>query len=218
MRKKKPKNLKRPPAIHFRDLLRQREEEIRSEYPTSENIAVLEEHLLKLYILDAKSEKSPLDCIQAFLSCATVQVPPPEWAADKIDAIFKDRMSGKLRNLDKAFDFKRPLVERRNERLMLDIWRLRLLKYTLDEACDLVARRLLSSSEWNQSGFDISFRSKKPIDFHRLTGTLRTMYYNDGWHKLFNSVEKNQKDKVFEQLNKNRNAFLSQFPRIDTDS
>ena len=217
MPKKKSNIPKKQKSTDYRNLLRLREEELQSLRLEPENLTEIKEHLLELVILETKQKKSPLDCIQAFLSSATARVPAPLWAADQFWSILKDRMMGKIKSLDKVLELEKPHRARRDERLMLDVWRLRQLGYPLDEACQLVAKRLLLTPDWNQTGFNISFQTKDVDDYERLAATLRTMYYRDGWNKTLNNLDNDTKAKVSKKLDQDRNTFLSQFPSIKTD-
>ena len=153
--------------------------------------------------------KNPVYLIEAFLIAHNNGLYPPMWVLNFIADVFKryhDSL-GEL-SLDKLFGckrwkgqeppFKTVLNEERDEMLMIDVWRLNLLGYSIDEASAMVAAKLENNKKWDKTGLKLSSLSE---------GTIQSIYKKK-WSKLF-------KDEAFlkgaENFLKDNNKFKKEF-------
>lgn len=160
--------------------------------------------------------KNPVYSIEAFLIAHENGIYPPMWVlnfiADKLREFHK--VMGK-KSLDAVFGFKKgrgqkgkgatPLFKKlcedeRDEILHLHVFRLTLLGYTIEDASEMVARKLEETKGWD----------KTELKLKSLKGSVIGDRYKKKWTKIYN-------DKTFKEASKkwltdHKDEFLKSFP------
>ena len=136
-----------------------------------------------------------MDAIEAMVASSFMGISTPEWAVVMLAKISNDRLLGNIQGLDKAFGFvgennhtpgiKKRAYRQRDEMLMTDIFRLQLLNFSIDQACEMVAKKVLISRKWNQTCYELGFNATEPGS---LKSTLRDKYYKEGWKRFFGQI------------------------------
>ncbi len=158
-----------------------------------------------------KHNPNPLYAIEAFLLAHEVGVYPPLWVINYMAETFDDwRKSSGEESLDKLFNlkaergqtptYKADLEERRDERLCQDVYVLKtFFKFSIDEACHMVERRLEEIPDWNKTALNLTAIK---------TETIKERYYKK-WGEICAGLN----DEFALALKRDgRLDFLKQFP------
>ncbi len=161
--------------------------------------------------------KNPVLAIEAFLLAHENGFYPPLWSLNYMYKIFNAfwTSNGK-ESLDKLFGFtpgkgqtppfKALFNQDRDQVLMLDVFKLNLLGYSIDKASYMVSRRLAETKEWDKTGLNIKELSQS---------TIKDMYLKK-WKKVLDH-ERGRKP-VLDWLKRKKKSFLNNFPKDCFDS
>jgi len=154
---------------------------------------------------------NPVYAIEAFLLTHKAGLYPPIWVLNFMAKVFTKyhETFGEV-SLDDLFGFKKwkgqdpafkqVMNEERDEILMIDVFRLHLLGFSIEDASYMVAMKLKETQGWDRTGLGLRKLSAKTIEFK----------YKKDWKK--NLEYKHFKKATQKWLNENKKSFLNSFP------
>jgi hypothetical protein len=159
-----------------------------------------------------KETGNPIYLIEAFLLAYQLGLYPPPWVLAVLAEAFQEFYDSQgrksvetllgLTGRGKTPPYKKALQRDRDEKIMMDVFRLIRLGYPLERAADMVCLKRDHMKAWDRTGLNL-----KALDAPSVVTV-----YRKNWKKVF------EESKYFTQctdewLKKNKEAFLQSFPR-----
>ncbi|MDH3973499.1 MAG: hypothetical protein OEV42_04380 [Deltaproteobacteria bacterium] len=122
-----------------------------------------------------KNTNNPIYTFEAFSVAHKKGIYPPMWVLNFMSEVISDWISlGGTKSLDELFEintcqgqaplYKKDKEERRDEMLCLDVFVLNtFFNFTIEEACNMTARRLEENPDWNKTGHKLKEISEETI-------------------------------------------------------